>query len=48
LSRALPKQCPELNAMDQLFKDLKRLIAANRQCRTIDAEAEYAEHRILS
>ena len=44
----LPTQCPELNAMDQLFKDLKRLIAANRQFRTIDAEADYAEHWILS
>ena len=44
----LPKQCPELNAMDQLFKDLKRLIAANRQFRTIDEEAEYAEHWIMT
>jgi transposase len=44
----LPTQCPELNAMDQLFKDLKRLIAANRQFRTIDEEADYAEHWILS
>ena len=44
----LPTQCPELNAMDQLFKDLKRLIAANRQFRTIDEEADYAEHWVLS
>jgi transposase len=44
----LPKQCPELNAMDQLFKDLKRLIAANRQFRTIDEEADYAEQWILT
>lgn len=44
----LPKQCPELNAMDQLFKDLKRLIAANRQFRTIDEEADDAEHWILA
>ena len=44
----LPKQCPELNARDQLFKDLKRLIAANRQFRTIDEEADYAEHWILT
>jgi DDE superfamily endonuclease len=36
----LPKQCPELNARDQLFKDLKRLIAANRQFRTLDEEAD--------
>ncbi len=27
----LPKQAPELNAMDQLWRELKRLIAANRQ-----------------
>jgi transposase len=27
----LPKQAPELNAMDQLWRDLKRLVAANRQ-----------------
>jgi transposase len=44
----LPTQCPELNAMDQLFKDLKRLIAANRQFRTIDEAADYAEHWVLS
>ncbi len=43
----LPKQCPELNAMDQLFKDLKRLIAGNRQYRTIDQEAEQAEDWLL-
>jgi hypothetical protein len=34
--------------MDQLFKDLKRLIAANHQFGTIDAEADYAEHWILA
>ena len=44
----LPKQCPERNALDQLFKDLKRLIAANRQFPTIDEETDYAEHWILS
>jgi hypothetical protein len=44
----LPKQCSELNAMDQLWKDLKRLIAANRQFRTIDEEADYAERWVLS
>jgi transposase len=32
----LPKQAPELNAMDQLWRELKRLIAANRQAKTID------------
>jgi transposase len=43
----LPKQCSELNAVDQLWKELKRLIAANRQFRTIDVEADYAEHWFL-
>jgi transposase len=43
----LPKQCPELNAVDQLWKELKRLIAANRQFRTIDGEADYAERWLL-
>jgi len=28
----LPKQCSELNAMDQLWKGLKGDLAANRQC----------------
>lgn len=31
----LPKQAPELNAMDQLRRELKRLIAANRQAESI-------------
>lgn len=35
----LPKQAPELNAMDQLWRELKRLIAANRQAKTIDGLA---------
>ncbi len=39
----LPKQCPELNPQDHLWKELKRLIAANRQFQTIDDEAAYAE-----
>lgn len=38
----LPKQRSELNAMDQLWKELKRLIAANRQAASIDALAEEA------
>jgi len=32
-------QAPELNAMDQLWRELKRLVAANRQAETIDALA---------
>ena len=43
----LPKQCSELNAMDHLWKELKRLIAANSQFRTIDVGADYAEHWLL-
>lgn len=44
----LPKQCPELNPQDHLWKELDRLITANRQFRTIDGEADYAEHWFLS
>ena len=43
----LPKQCPELNAEGHLWKELKRLITANRQFRTIDDEAAYAERWLL-
>ena len=35
----LPKQASELNAMDQLWRELKRVIAANRQFPTITALA---------
>jgi transposase len=35
----LPKQAPELNAMDQLWRELKAVIAANRQAPTIIALA---------
>jgi transposase len=38
----LPKQWPELNAMDQLWKGLKRDVAANRQAASIDDLAERA------
>jgi hypothetical protein len=38
----LPTQCPELNPVDHLWRELKRLIAANRQFPTIDAEAGFA------
>lgn len=43
----LPKQCPELNPQDHLWRELKRLIVANRQFRTIDEEATEAEHWFL-
>jgi len=43
----LPKQAPELNAMDQLWRELKRLIAANRQAKTIDVLAADATSWVL-
>lgn len=43
----LPKQWSELNAMDHLWRELKRLISANRQFRDIDEQAEFAENWIL-
>ena len=36
----LPKQWSELNAVDQLWRELKRLLAANRQPATIEEMAE--------
>jgi transposase len=44
----LPKQCPELNPQDHLWKERKRLIVANRQFKTIDDEAAPAEHWLLN
>ena len=43
----LPKQAPELNAMDQLWRELKRLIAANRQAESIDTLAANAAAWVL-
>jgi transposase InsO family protein len=43
----LPKQWPELNAMDQLWRELKRLVAANRQAANIEDLAEQAENWVL-
>jgi transposase len=43
----LPKQCPELNPQDHLWKELKRLIVATRQFHTIDDETDHAEHWLL-
>jgi transposase len=43
----LPKQWPELSPMDQLWRELKRLVAANRQAESIDALAERAAAWIL-
>lgn len=43
----LPKQAPELNAMDQLWRELKREVAANRQAPTIDVLAAQASEWVL-
>ena len=43
----LPKQWPELNAMDHLWKELKRLVAANRQAASIDDLARQAAEWVL-
>src|SRR3954470_20186762 len=43
----LPKQAPELNAMDQLWRELKRLIAANRQATSVNALASDAADWVL-
>lgn len=43
----LPKQAPELSPMDQLWRELKRLIAANRQAASIDALAAEAADWVL-
>jgi transposase len=44
----LPKQCSELNAMDQLWKELKGDLAANRQFKDIEEAADHAENWILA
>ena len=44
----LPKQAPELSPMDQLWRELKRLIAANRQAESIDALAGDAAEWLLT
>lgn len=44
----LPKQCSELNAMDQLWKELKGTISANYQFASIDEHADYAQNWVLN
>ena len=44
----LPKQAPELSPVDQLWRELKRLIAANRQAESIDALAGDAAAWVLT
>lgn len=43
----LPKQSPQLNGMDHLWKGVKKNVSANRQYRTIDGHARQAEDWIL-
>jgi DDE superfamily endonuclease len=44
----LPKQCSELNAMDQLWRGLKDKISANHQFSEIDEHAAWAEEWLSS
>ena len=44
----LPKQAPELSSMDQLWRELKRLTAANRQADSIDALADDTAEWLLT
>ena len=44
----LPKQCAELNVMDQLWRELKGHISANYQYPTIEEHAAAAEQWIRS
>lgn len=44
----LPKQCSELNAMDQLWKEMKGQISANYQFSSIDQHVRQAEEWAMS
>ncbi|GEO19383.1 hypothetical protein MAE02_70790 [Microvirga aerophila] len=44
----LPRQAPELSPMDQLWRELKRPVAANRQAASIDALAATAATWVLT
>jgi hypothetical protein len=44
----LPRQTLELSPMDQLWRELKRLIAANQQVASINALATEAAARVLA
>lgn len=44
----LPKQCPELNAMDHLWRTLKSDVSANHQYPTIEHHSVTAEQYILN
>ena len=44
----LPKQCPELNPMDHLWRGAKKDVSANRQYEDIDQQADEAERWVLT
>jgi transposase len=44
----LPKQCSELNSMDQLWKELKGNVSANYQYANINEHADHAEKWLLN
>jgi transposase len=44
----LPKQAPELSPMDRIWRELKRLVAANRQAESIGALAADAAAWVLA
>lgn len=44
----LPKQCSELNAMDQLWRDLKNNVSANYQFSDIDEHTAWAQSWVRS
>ena len=44
----LPKQCPELNAMDHLWRSMKSDVSANHQYPTIEHHVSAAERYILN
>ena len=43
----LPRQCPELNPMDHLWREAKRTVSANRQFDSIDEHARAADDWLL-
>jgi hypothetical protein len=44
----LPKQCPELNGMDHLWREVKDDISANYQFDSIEEHADCAENYLLN
>jgi transposase len=43
----LPRQCPELNAMDHLWRHLKRDVSANHQYKSIEEHVQIAREYVL-